>query len=125
MEDRLSLMLLIASVAGGSGPDDSCLTYNASGKKSVSLSPSESVVMSNPNHATQTRGTTMNFSDGGFMGYYIGQSSYEILSITANRMVVRAVMGGNPALAWYHIFTTTKPTQAPDTRRFYKTSLVR
>ena len=104
-----------ASVAGGSGPDDSCLSYNTTGKKSVSLSPSESVVMANPNHATQTRGTTMNFSDNGFMGYYIGQSSYEILSITANRMVVRAVMGGNPALAWYHIFTTTKPTQAPPT----------
>ena len=53
----------------------------------------------------------LNFSDGGFMGYYIGQSSYEILSITENRMVVRAVMGGNPALAWYHIFTTIQPTQ--------------
>lgn len=57
----------------------------------------------------------LNIADGGFMGYYIGQSSYEILSITANRMVVRAVMGGNPALAWYHIFTTTPPNQTPDT----------
>ncbi|MFB9107560.1 glycoside hydrolase family 16 protein [Flavobacterium gyeonganense] len=104
-----------ASVAGGSSPDDACLAYNAGGVKNVSLSPSESVVTKNPNHATQTRGTMLNFSDGGFMGYYIGQSSYEILSITANRMVVRAVMGGNPALAWYHIFTTTKPTQVPDT----------
>jgi beta-glucanase (GH16 family) len=102
-----------ASVAGGSGPDDSCLSYNSKGKKTVLLSPSESVVMKNPNNATQTRGTTMNFTEGGFMGYYIGQSSYEILSITANRMVVRAVMGGNPALAWYHTFTTVKPTQAP------------
>lgn len=102
-----------ASIAGGSSPDDACLTYDASGTKIVSLSPSESVVMNNPDHLTQTRGTTMNFSDGGFMGYYIGQNSYEILSITANRMVVRAVMGGNPALAWYHIFTTTKPVKAP------------
>lgn len=100
-----------ASVAGGSSPDDACLSYNTGGAKTVSLSPSESVVTKNPDHATQTRGTMLNFSDGGFMGYYIGQSSYEILSITANRMVVRAVMGGNPALAWYHIFTTTKPTQ--------------
>lgn len=102
-----------ASVAGGSSPDDACLSYNTSGVKNVSLSPSESVIMLNPKHAEQTRGTTMNITDGGFMGYYIGQSSYEILSITANRMVVRAVMGGNPALAWYHIFTTTKPTQEP------------
>ena len=102
-----------SSIAGGSGPDDACLAYDASGTKIVSLSPSESVVMNNPDHLTQTRGTAINFSDGGFMGYYIGQSTYEIISITANRMVVRAVMGGNPALAWYHIFTTTKPTQAP------------
>ena len=49
----------------------------------------------------------MDFSDGGFMGYYIGTSTYEILSITENEMHVRAVMGGNEALAWYHIFTTT------------------
>ncbi|MEO8534501.1 MAG: glycoside hydrolase family 16 protein, partial [Flavobacterium sp.] len=71
--------------------------------------------MKNPKHAEQTRGTMLNFSDGGFMGYYIGQSSYEILSITENRMTVRAVMGGNPALAWYHTFTTTPPNEAPAT----------
>ncbi|PXY39113.1 laminarinase [Flavobacterium cheongpyeongense] len=112
-----------ASVAGGSSPDDACLAYNTGGVKTVSLSPSESVVTKNPNHATQTRGTMLNFSDGGFMGYYIGQSSYEILSITANRMVVRAVMGGNTGLAWYHIFTTTKPTQVTDTNVDY-TNLV-
>jgi beta-glucanase (GH16 family) len=103
------------SVGGGNSGSDACLAYNAGGVKTVSLSPSESVIMANPKHAEQTRGTTMNFSDGGFMGYYIGQSSYEILSITENRMTVRAVMGGNPALAWYHTFTTTKPTQNPTT----------
>ncbi|KAF2517690.1 family 16 glycosylhydrolase [Flavobacterium foetidum] len=104
-----------ASVAGTSLSEDMCVAYNPGGIKNVSLSPSESVVMANPKHAEQTRGTTMNFSDGGFMGYYIGQSSYEILSITATRMVVRAVMGGNPALAWYHIFSTTPPNQNPST----------
>lgn len=103
-----------ASVAGGGGPDDSCLSYNTGGVKTVSLSPSESVVTKNPDHAKQTRGTMLNFSDNGFMGYYIGQNSYEILSITANRMVVRAVMGGNTALAWYHIFTTTKPVKVTE-----------
>ncbi|WP_035648746.1 family 16 glycosylhydrolase [Flavobacterium sp. ASV13] len=112
------------SVGGGSSGSDACLAYDTSGKKTVSLSPSESVVMQNPNHATQTRGTMMNFSDNGFMGYYIGQSSYEILSITANRMVVRAVMGGNASLAWYHIFTTTKPTQNPTTPDKDYTNLV-
>lgn len=103
------------SVGGGSGSEDLCLDYATTGLKTVTLSPSESVITTNPEHATQTRGTMLNIADGGFMGYYIGQSSYEILSITANRMVVRAVMGGNPALAWYHIFTTTPPNQTPDT----------
>ncbi|MBE8723822.1 family 16 glycosylhydrolase [Flavobacterium hungaricum] len=100
-----------ASVAGTALTEDMCVAYNPGGAKNVSLSPSESVIMANPKHAEQTRGTTMNFADNGFMGYYIGQSSYEIISITATRMVVRAVMGGNPALAWYHIFSTTPPNQ--------------
>nr|WP_315183084.1 family 16 glycosylhydrolase [uncultured Flavobacterium sp.] len=103
------------SVGGGSGGEDLCLDYATTGEKTVTLSPSESVIMTNPEYLTQTRGTMLNIADGGFMGYYIGQSSYEILSITANRLVVRAVMGGNPALAWYHIFTTTPPNQTPET----------
>jgi beta-glucanase (GH16 family) len=99
------------SVVGGTAGYDFCYNYNAGGLKNVNLGPSESVVMSSPSAATRTRGTMMNFSDGGFMGYYIGQSSYEILSISETRMVVRAVMGGNPALAWYHTFTSVQPTQ--------------
>ena len=99
------------SVVGGTAGYDFCYNYNVGGLKNVNLGPSESVIMSSPSAATRTRGTMMNFSDGGFMGYYIGQSSYEILSISETRMVVRAVMGGNPALAWYHTFTSVQPTQ--------------
>jgi hypothetical protein len=76
--------------------------YNTGGLKTVALSPSESVVMGNPGRLTQTRGTAMNFSDGGFMGYYVGQSSYEI-PITENRMAVRFVQANNTGLAWYMI----------------------
>lgn len=94
------------------GGDDNCYDLDTTGDKVVTLSPSDSYVTMNKDHATQTRGTQMNFSDGGFMGYFFGATSYEILSITANRMVVRAVMPSNPALAWYHIFTTTPPSQA-------------
>ncbi|MCG9791018.1 family 16 glycosylhydrolase [Flavobacterium algicola] len=104
-----------ASVAGGTSSDDACLTYAVTGTKAVSLSPSESFVTKNPNAATQTRGTLMTFSDGGFMGYYIGQSTYEILSLTENRMVVRAVMGNDSGIVWYHTFTTTKPSQTTTT----------
>jgi hypothetical protein len=72
----------LQNVGGGTvGGDDACLSYNTGGLKTVALSPSESVVMGNPGRLTQTRGTAMNFSDGGFMGYYVGQSSYEIYQL--------------------------------------------
>jgi Glycosyl hydrolases family 16 len=95
------------------GGDDACYDLNTAGFKNVELSPSESFVAMNANHTTQTRGTMMNIADDGFMGYFFGASSYEILSITANRMVVRAVMPSKRELAWYHIFTTTPPGGIP------------
>lgn len=93
------------SVGGGGGGSDLCLPFDVSGEKTVLLGPSESILMTT--NLDKTRGTSMTFSDGGFMGYYIGQSTYEILSITENRMIVRAVPGNDAGLAWYHIFTTT------------------
>ncbi len=101
------------AIVGGSGSNgDECFPFDTSGLKSVSLSPSESFIMSNPDSATQTRGTMMNFSDGGFMGYYVGATSYEILSITDNRMVVRCIDANNSMNAWYHTFTTAAPGSA-------------
>ena len=97
------------SVGGGSQNEDTCLPYNTTAQKTVSLEPAGSVVA--PEHTT---GTQMKFTDNGFMGYYIGTSTYEILQITDNRMVVRAVQGNNTALAWYHIFTTQDPNGTPD-----------
>lgn len=93
------------SVTGGTANEDFCYDYNTGGQKTVQLSPSNSFVVQNgvPN---QTRGTQMDFSDGGFMGYYIGTTTYEIMSITDNRMVVRAVAGNDAGLAWYHTLTT-------------------
>ncbi|WP_317048266.1 glycoside hydrolase family 16 protein [Flavobacterium aurantiibacter] len=102
------------SVGGGSAGTDFCYPFTVPAEGTVGLSPSTSVVLQN-NVAGQTRGTMLNFNNNAFMGYYIGQSSYEILSITENRMVVRAVMGNDPGLAWYHIFTTTPPVQDPVT----------
>ena len=103
------------SVAGGTnGGDDACLPYNTAGTKIVALSPSTSFVSQNPDAAKETTGTVMNFSDGGFMGYYAGATQYEIMSITENRMVVRFVQANNTALAWYQTFTTSVPA-AEDT----------
>lgn len=92
--------------------DDACFDLVTTGSKLVSLSKSESFVSKNPGAATQTRGTVLNIADGGFMGYFVGSSSYEILSLTDNRMRVRVIQAGNPFLAWYHTFTTTPPAGA-------------
>jgi len=90
-------------------PADQCEAYDTGGEKIVSLSPSNSLVA--PEFTT---GTTMNFSDDGFMGYFIGTSTYEILSISDTQMVVRAIMGNNNSLAWYHTFTTIQPSQVQE-----------
>lgn len=92
------------SVGGTVAPSDLCQPYDTSGEKNVLLGPAESVVA--PENST---GTQMTFSDNGFMGYYVGNSTYEVLEITENRMVVRVVMGNDPALAWYHTFSTQPP----------------
>lgn len=98
------------SVGGGTdGGDDQCLSYSTAGTKIVALSPSTSVVTKNPDATKETTGTVMNFSDGGFMGYYAGATQYEILTITENRMVVRFVQGNDEATAWYQTFTTSLP----------------
>ena len=98
-----------ASVAGGTSPDDQCYEFDTTsgGTQTVTLGPSESVVA-----PERKRGTVMTFNDGGFMGYYIGTTRYEILSITENRMVTRAIQGNDDFLAWYQIFTSTKPVQS-------------
>ncbi|MFD1095007.1 family 16 glycosylhydrolase [Salegentibacter chungangensis] len=88
---------------GGSGEGDQCIDYDDSSVKSVSLSPATSGVP-----AELTTGTAINISDGGTMSYYIGASTYEVLSIDENTMHVRAIMGNNPALAWYLKFTTAQ-----------------
>ncbi len=110
-------------VAGGSAGFDFCYDFALDGDPElVTLAPSESFVIGN-NVPGQTRGTLLNFTEGGFMSYYIGATTYEILSLTENRLVVRAVMGNNAGLAWYHIFSSTKPGSVIDDDTDY-TSLV-
>lgn len=44
------------------------------------------------------RGTTMNFSDGGFMSWYVGSNKLEIIEITDTTLFVRIEEGPR---AWY------------------------
>jgi hypothetical protein len=74
-----------------------------SGVKNVSFAPSSSIATIGGGY----RGTTMSFSGGGFMGWYVGVSTYEIIQVTDNILKVRVEEDGT--FAWYHTFTTVKP----------------
>jgi len=87
-------------VVGSSATEDFCTDFDTSGVKSVTLS----AVSGNVPEA-ETTGTQMEFSDGGFMSYYVGSSTYEILSITENLLYVRSYDALNPDLAWYLKFS--------------------
>ncbi len=81
--------------------------FDIEGVKNVSFSPSSSIATEDGGY----RGTTMNFSDGGFMGFYAGTSEYEIIEVTETTLKVRLVQANEPTFAWYHIFTNVKPEQ--------------
>jgi len=78
---------------------------NLYGVKNVAFSPSASIATVDGGY----RGTTMSFSDDGFMCWWVGVSDYEIIEIDDNTLHVR--VAEDPTFAWYHIFTTTKPVQ--------------
>ena len=71
----------------------------------VSFGPSSSIATVDGGY----RGTTMTFSDGGFIGWYVGVSDYEIISVTNNLLEVR--VAEDETFAWYFTFTTEKPIQ--------------
>jgi len=81
--------------------------WDIEGVKNASFSPSNSIATIDGEY----RGTTINFSDDGFMGFYAGTSEYEIMEVTDNILKVRMVQANEPSYAWYHIFTSEKPEQ--------------
>lgn len=85
--------------------DEGCYDWDIAGVKNVSFSPSASIATIDGGY----RGTSISFSDGGFMGFYCGSSEYEIISVTNNLLKVRVVQTNNPLFAWYHTFTSVKP----------------
>jgi hypothetical protein len=75
------------------------------GVKNVSMSPSSSSATIDGEY----RGTTLNFSDGGFMSWYVGVYSVEIIEITNSTLFVRMADISNPELAWYCKYQTDNP----------------
>ena len=86
--------------AGGTGDEDACYEFDASGSKAVVLSPVSGNVPDG-----ETTGVQMDIADEGFMTYYVGSSTYEILSLSENLLYVRTYDSKNPDLAWYLRFS--------------------
>lgn len=87
--------------------DEGSHPWDIEGVKNAPFGPSNSIATIDGAY----RGTTINFSNGGFMGFYAGTSSYEIMQVTENLLTVRIVQANEPNFAWYHIFTNVKPVQ--------------
>ena len=92
-------------VAGGAEAEDYCYDYDTSGTKAVTIS---AVTGNVPDG--ETTGMQMEFSDGGFMSYYVGSTTYEILSINEDLLYVRTYDTMNADLAWYLRFTSAPST---------------
>lgn len=95
------------AIVGGAGGGDACFAFDTSTVSTVSLAPTsenwDPAIALDPSF--DPRGTVLNFSDGGFMSYYISTSSYEIITITETELYVRAQDGADANLVWYLRFT--------------------
>ncbi len=84
---------------------DVCHTdvVDISGVKNVSFSPASSIATEDGGY----RGTSMSFSDGGFLGWYVGKNEGEIIQVTDN--ILRIRVEEDETFAWYFTFTSVKP----------------
>jgi beta-glucanase (GH16 family) len=97
-------------VGGDQCHDDSVAT-SMFGVKQVSFGPSTSKAAIEGSYNNELyRGTTFDISDGGFMGWFVGSSTYDIIAVSDDELIVRIIQAGD-GFAWYHKFTSTKPTQ--------------
>ncbi|WP_439131307.1 glycoside hydrolase family 16 protein [Polaribacter sp.] len=99
---------------GGDQCHDESVATNMFGVKNVSLSPSVSKAATEGSYNNEPyRGTSFTISEGGFMGWFVGASTYDIISISNTELIVRIIedTASGSGAAWYHKFTSTKPTQ--------------
>lgn len=94
---------------GGDQCHDETVAPTMFGLKNVSFFPSSSkAALEGKYNNNLYRGTSFEISEGGFMGWYVGASTYDIISITNDALIVRIIQAGD-GFAWYHKFTSTKP----------------
>ncbi|CAL2080855.1 family 16 glycosylhydrolase [Tenacibaculum sp. 190524A02b] len=100
----------VIGVAGDTCHDDS-VASSMFGVKEVSFGKSTSKAgVEGTWNGQPYRGTFFQIADDGFMGWYVGASRYDIITITPDKMIVRIIQKGD-GFAWYHTFVSTKPTQ--------------
>lgn len=102
---------------GGDQCHDETVATNMFGQKNVSFGPSVSKAALEGSYDNEPyRGTTFEISEGGFMGWFVGSGTYDIISISNTELVVRVIenSASGTGAAWYHKFTSTKPTQSAD-----------
>ncbi|WGH76045.1 family 16 glycosylhydrolase [Tenacibaculum tangerinum] len=103
----------VLGVAGDQCHDESVAT-TMFGVKDVSFGPSTSKAATEGSYNDNPyRGTSFEISDGGFMGWYVGTSKYDIISVTNDELIVRIIEKGG-GFAWYHKFTSSKPVKGPN-----------
>ncbi len=97
-------------VDGDTCHDDTVAT-TMFGEKSVSFFPSTSkAALEGSYNEEPYRKTSFEISDGGFLGWYVGASTYDIISISETELFVRIIQAGN-GYAWYQRFTSIKPVE--------------
>lgn len=79
------------------------------GEKNVTFFPSSSKAALEGSYNNEPyRQTSFEISDGGFLGWFVGSSTYDIISISEDELFVRIIQAGD-GFAWYQRFTSTKP----------------
>ena len=99
---------------GGDQCHDETVATTMFGVKNVTFAPSSSkAALEGTYDDVPYRKTSFEISDGGFMGWFVGSSTYDIISISDDEMTVRVIedAASGSGAAWYHKFTSTKPVQ--------------
>lgn len=91
---------------GGDQCHDETVASTMFGLKNVSLLPSTSkAALEGSYDEVPYRQTSFKISDGGFMGWYVGDVIYDIIAITENSLHVRCIQEGG-GFAWYAKYKT-------------------